>query len=202
MWCLNYSKSNYFSFLLITLVVSCNSKEPEKVYDHCFRPESSDTIAYNSPESESKVSLAWEGKPSTTLTKEEQDYVRASREWQSEQSASGVKLEQRQIPNDYKVPEELTKSKVSIPPTPLSPLPRFSGSYESPRVADRVTPPITVYGSSNTNPSIVEVDDYIKSNGTYVPSHIRTSANNTTIDNFSTRPNINPVTGKIGTHKY
>lgn len=211
MWCLNYSKSNYFSFLLISLVISCNSKEPDKVYDHCFRPESSDTITYNP--SESKVSLAWEGKPPTTLTKEEQDYVRASREWQSEQSTSGIKLEKRQIP-EYKSPKDLptytpTLAEIEIyyrtlnerlNPTPKSKLPLFSGEYNPPRIADRVV--IPSINSSNTNPSHVEVDGYSKSNGTYVVPHMRTAPNSTTSDNFSTSPNINPYTGEIGTHKY
>jgi len=49
------------------------------------------------------------------------------------------------------------------------------------------------------NPNHVHVSGYTKSNGTYVMPHYRTAPNNTINDNFSTRPNINPYTGKQGT---
>ncbi|TQD34035.1 hypothetical protein [Haloflavibacter putidus] len=58
------------------------------------------------------------------------------------------------------------------------------------------------YYSTNTNPNHVQVDGYYKSDGTYVESHMRTAPNNTIIDNFSTSPNLNPYTGKIGTIKF
>ncbi|MFT0714635.1 hypothetical protein [Flagellimonas lutimaris] len=56
--------------------------------------------------------------------------------------------------------------------------------------------------STNTNPNHVKVDGYYKSNGTYVEPYMRTAPNSTIIDNFSTSPNLNPYTGKIGTIKY
>lgn len=49
-----------------------------------------------------------------------------------------------------------------------------------------------------TNPKQVHVQGYTKSNGSYVPSHMRTAPNNTNRDNFSTKPNINPYTGQPG----
>ena len=68
------------------------------------------------------------------------------------------------------------------------------------------TPSISSYPSSfysiNTNPNHVEVNGYYKSNGTYVEPYIRTAPNSTIRDNFSTSPNLNPYTGKIGTIKY
>jgi hypothetical protein len=51
----------------------------------------------------------------------------------------------------------------------------------------------------HTNPNIVKVSGYIKSNGTVVEEHFRTAPNSTIKDNYSTSPNINPFTGKIGT---
>jgi hypothetical protein len=67
-------------------------------------------------------------------------------------------------------------------------------------------PSISSYPSSfystNTNPNHVHVDSYYKSNGTYVEPYIRTAPNSTIRDNFSTSPNLNPYTGKIGTIKY
>lgn len=44
----------------------------------------------------------------------------------------------------------------------------------------------------------VYVSGYTKSNGTYVQGHYRTAPNNTVNDNWSTRGNVNPYTGKSG----
>lgn len=43
------------------------------------------------------------------------------------------------------------------------------------------------------------VDGYIRSDGTYVEPHIRSSPNNSKLDNYSTRGNTNPYTGERGT---
>lgn len=43
------------------------------------------------------------------------------------------------------------------------------------------------------------VNGYFRKNGTYVQPHYRTSPNGTTLDNYSTRGNVNPYTGKAGT---
>tara|TARA_R110000868_G_scaffold121097_4_gene321350 strand:- start:4598 stop:5593 length:996 start_codon:yes stop_codon:yes gene_type:complete len=61
---------------------------------------------------------------------------------------------------------------------------------------------VNSFYSTNTNPNHVPVDGYYKSNGTYVEPYTRTAPNTTIIDNFSTSPNLNPYTGKIGTIKY
>ncbi len=45
----------------------------------------------------------------------------------------------------------------------------------------------------------VYVRGYYKSDGTYVQPHYRSSPNSTTLDNWSTKGNINPYTGKLGT---
>lgn len=47
--------------------------------------------------------------------------------------------------------------------------------------------------------SQVYVSGYYKSNGTYVQPHYRSSPNSTVLDNYSTKGNINPYTGQIGT---
>lgn len=57
-----------------------------------------------------------------------------------------------------------------------------SGSYKS-------------YGSSKTT----NVNGYTKKDGTYVAPHHRTSPNNTQRDNWTSKPNQNPYTGKDGT---
>lgn len=45
----------------------------------------------------------------------------------------------------------------------------------------------------------VRVKGYVKKDGTYVAPHYRSRPNSTTLDNYSTRGNINPYTGKVGT---
>ncbi len=45
----------------------------------------------------------------------------------------------------------------------------------------------------------VRVKSTITKSGTYRPSHARTSPNKTRVDNWSTKGNVNPNTGKKGT---
>lgn len=45
------------------------------------------------------------------------------------------------------------------------------------------------------------VKGYTRSDGTYVAPHIRSSPNNTQSDNYSTKGNINPYTGKQGAER-
>ena len=50
--------------------------------------------------------------------------------------------------------------------------------------------------------NVVYVTTYIKANGTVVEGHYRSDKNNTVIDNWSTKGNINPYTGQKGTRTY
>lgn len=43
------------------------------------------------------------------------------------------------------------------------------------------------------------VKPYVRKDGTYVQPHFKTKPNSTTLDNWSTRGNTNPYTGKAGT---
>jgi hypothetical protein len=43
------------------------------------------------------------------------------------------------------------------------------------------------------------VQGYTKKDGTYVAPHVRTTPNNSKYDNWSTKGNANPYTGKPGT---
>lgn len=43
------------------------------------------------------------------------------------------------------------------------------------------------------------VRGYTRSDGTYVPPHIQTNPNSTRNDNWSTKGNVNPYTGREGT---
>lgn len=51
---------------------------------------------------------------------------------------------------------------------------------------------------SQANSKHVKVKGYYRKNGTYVRPHYRTAPNSTNRDNFSTRGNTNPYTGKKG----
>ncbi len=56
-----------------------------------------------------------------------------------------------------------------------------------------------ILADAQVNPNHVYVNGYTRSNGTYVQPHYRTAPNYTINDNFSTYPNVNPYTGKVGT---
>lgn len=58
---------------------------------------------------------------------------------------------------------------------------------------------IVFLGATQVNPNSTYVKGYTKSNGTVVKGHYRTVPNNTINDNYTTRPNVNPYTGKPGT---
>lgn len=45
----------------------------------------------------------------------------------------------------------------------------------------------------------VRVRGYTRKDGTYVQSHMRSRPNSTTADNYSTKGNVNPYTGQVGT---
>jgi hypothetical protein len=45
----------------------------------------------------------------------------------------------------------------------------------------------------------VYVPGYVRSDGVYVQGHVRSAPNSTTLDNYSTKGNINPYNGKRGT---
>ncbi|MBP1680053.1 MAG: hypothetical protein H6Q35_392 [Proteobacteria bacterium] len=49
------------------------------------------------------------------------------------------------------------------------------------------------------SPSDVSVQSYTRKDGTDVTSYKRTKANETEINNFSTKGNVNPYTGEVGT---
>jgi hypothetical protein len=54
------------------------------------------------------------------------------------------------------------------------------------------------YGTGS-NPNAHVVRPYVTQQGTYVQPHVQTNPNRTQLDNYSTRGNINPYTGQVGT---
>lgn len=60
---------------------------------------------------------------------------------------------------------------------------------------------IGMFAFAGTVDAATHVKSYVKKSGTYVASHYRSTANHTKIDNWSTKGNYNPYTGKKGTKK-
>jgi len=61
--------------------------------------------------------------------------------------------------------------------------------YHAPRVSS--------YAAPRTTP--VHVSGHVTRAGTYVAPSYRTAPNRTKVDNWSSKPNVNPYTGKAGT---
>lgn len=70
-------------------------------------------------------------------------------------------------------------------------------TYTVPKITHTV-PKVTYSVPSTVNYNTTSVTGYSRSNGTYVPSHVRTMPNNTNWDNYSTKGNSNPFTGSTG----
>ena len=56
----------------------------------------------------------------------------------------------------------------------------------------------SLYGTGSS-PNSHYVQPYARQDGTYVQGHQQTNPNNTQLDNYRTRGNVNPYTGQIGT---
>jgi hypothetical protein len=52
---------------------------------------------------------------------------------------------------------------------------------------------------TGSNPSSHYVAPHINSNGSVTSGHYQTNPNNTQLDNYNTRGNVNPYTGAVGT---
>jgi hypothetical protein len=75
-------------------------------------------------------------------------------------------------------------------------LPR-TPTYTMPRTPTYTMPTYTM--PRLPSPSVTTVSPYFRGNGTYVAPHFRTTPDRSFNNNFSTYPNINPYTGKVGT---
>jgi len=65
--------------------------------------------------------------------------------------------------------------------------------YSAPRA------PTYHYTAPKLYTSPTHVNGYMKRDGTYVMPYMRTAPNATKLDNWSSKPNVNPYTGKPGT---
>ena len=57
---------------------------------------------------------------------------------------------------------------------------------------------LNLYSIAQVNSSYHYVEGHTRSNGVYVRGYYRTNSNETNLDNYSTKPNINPWTGEAG----
>jgi hypothetical protein len=57
---------------------------------------------------------------------------------------------------------------------------------------------VALVASAALNAQSVYVQPHVRSNGTVVQGHWRTAPNSIRTDNWSSRPNINPMTGQAG----
>lgn len=95
-------------------------------------------------------------------------------------SASAADRSSYTLPKStYRVPT------YTVPKTPTYTVPR--------------TPTYRAPSFSMPSPRVTSVAPYVKQNGTYVAPHFRTTPDRSFNNNFSTYPNINPYTGKVGT---
>lgn len=56
-----------------------------------------------------------------------------------------------------------------------------------------------VIGLAGTATAQRYTQGYVRPNGTYVAPHYSSAPNNTRVDNWSSRGNVNPYTGQVGT---
>jgi hypothetical protein len=83
--------------------------------------------------------------------------------------------------------------------SPIAAFAQYGSVYQQPRVYQAPSfQPAPMYGSGS-NPNSVQSSGYERSNGTYVQPYQRTAPNATINDNYSTRGNVNPSNGKVGT---
>ena len=81
----------------------------------------------------------------------------------------------------------------------FAPLIGFAQSTYSQYGAQQQVSPTTRSSYESQSTQSVHVSGYERANGTYVQPYERTSPNSTRSDNYSTKGNVNPYTGKAGT---
>jgi len=72
------------------------------------------------------------------------------------------------------------------------------GNY-NPKGIMKALLPIALLIAASSAAAQVHVRGYTKKDGTYVAPHERSAPNHTMLDNYSTKGNVNPYTGKPGT---
>ena len=57
---------------------------------------------------------------------------------------------------------------------------------------------VSAKNSSGSSGGSHQIRGHVKKDGTYIPPHHATNPNNTQRDNWTSKPNVNPYTGKEG----
>lgn len=74
-----------------------------------------------------------------------------------------------------------------------------NGTYVSGHYRSQPTKSTTTFNNSTYKSTTVK--SYVKKDGTYVESHKKSKKDDTTLNNWSTKGNTNPYTGKKGNKK-
>ena len=61
---------------------------------------------------------------------------------------------------------------------------------------------VATLGSAKESQADNYVRGHLRSSGSYVNPHYRSNADGNFWNNYSTSPNVNPYTGRVGTHHY
>jgi len=61
-----------------------------------------------------------------------------------------------------------------------------------------ITIGLLIIASISSTHAVTYIKGYVRSNGTYVAPHYRSDSNNSRYDNWTTKGNRNPYTGKKG----
>lgn len=132
-------------------------------------------------------------------TKSANDYSKAQIK-QGEDAMRQISESHRKMNSDYEYYKLSNSTPVYIETNTYSPPPTYETTNLN-HVRYQVQSDIDAKIKSNSysNSNDVRVNGYTKSDGTYVETHMRTAPNQTTYDNYSTSPNVNPYTGKVGT---
>jgi hypothetical protein len=66
-------------------------------------------------------------------------------------------------------------------------------------IANVATASAQYLSGTGSNPNNHYVQPHFNSNGSMTPGHYQTNPNNTQLDNYGTRGNLNPYPGTVGT---
>jgi hypothetical protein len=148
----------------------------------------------------SDQSLVAEGNDATSSQTDEDVEIEPQQRTESRPAYSALPLPSPTVSESiraqrYEAPGDRAPAITSLPETSYSPQSTYSPpSYTPSYTTPRSSPPIVDY-----SPGTVNVRGYTRRDGTYVAPHVRTAPNSSKMDNWSTKGNVNPYTGKRGT---
>jgi len=190
-------RSSNLSIISVLAFLSCEKEHTDKHVNSVYAPLPVSNSSFN-PVSSQKYSysnnLDNPLKNIREATESANNYSQAQIK-QGEDAMAQINESHRKMNEDYEHFKMLQNAPLPLEINQYSPLPSYD--MEDTKALRYINS--LKEKSSYSNSDDVHVKSYIKSDGTYVESYIRTAPNETTEDNYSTSPNINPYTGQIGT---